>query len=85
MVGHDIAVPPGTEQVLQGYAHSCEFDGPVVLEPTLNIPGLEATRALTQVESGKIPCMVRNITTECITIPRHTSIGDLQIDYIGCG
>ena len=82
VVGQDVSVPPGTEQVLQGYVHSCEFDGPVVLEPTLDIPGLEATRAVTQVEGGKVPCMVRNITAECITIPRHTSIGDLEIDYI---
>ena len=62
VLGHDVALPPGTEQVLQGYVHSCDYTGPTVFEPTLSIPGLEATRAMACVEGGKVPVVVRNVS-----------------------
>ena len=82
VLGHDTSVPPGAEYILQGYVHSCEYSGPVVFEPTLSIPGLEATRALACIEAGKVPIAVRNISESHVTIPRHTPVGDLEIDYI---
>ena len=82
VLGHDASVPPGEEQVLRGYVHSCQYSGPVVFEPTLSIPGLQATRALAYIEDGRVPIVVRNISAAHITIPRHTPVGDLEIDFI---
>lgn len=82
VLGHDVSVPPGVEHVLQGYVHSCEYSGPVVFEPTLSIPGLEATRALACIEGGKVPVVIRNISASHVTIPRHTPVGDLEVDFI---
>ena len=82
VLGRDVSVSPGSEQILQGYVHSCDYNGPTVFEPTLSIPGLEATRALSCVENGKVPVVVRNISAAHITIPRNTPVGDLEVDFI---
>ena len=81
-LGRDLSVAPGAEVMVSGYAHTCTYRGSALVEPTLTIPGLEVVRCLVTVSETAIPVVVRNVTSEHITIPKHTDIADLEVSFV---
>ena len=75
----DISVPAGHEMFFPGFVANTDFRGPVLCEPMLEVPGLEFLPAMVNVRGQSVPCIVRNITTEPITIPKRSEIGRLEV------
>ena len=82
VVGKDFSVPPGSELIMPAYVHNCEYRGPAVAEPTLNHPGVEVVRCILDVGPSALPLLVRNTTTEHITIPKHSEVADLEVGFV---
>ena len=40
VLGCDVSLPAGTECVVKGYVHNCGYDGDVVMEPNMDVPGV---------------------------------------------
>ncbi|XP_043206931.1 uncharacterized protein LOC122373168 [Amphibalanus amphitrite] len=75
----DIAVPAGHEVFFPGFVPNVDFRGPALCEPLLEVPGLELVPSMVQVNGQSVPCIVRNITTEPVTIPKRAEIGRLEV------
>ena len=67
---------------MSAYVHNCEYRGPAVAEPTLNHPGVEVVRCIVDVGPSALPLLVRNTTTEHITIPKHSEVADLEVGFV---
>ena len=81
-LGRDYSVAPGAEMIVPGYAHNCSYKGSALVEPTLDIPGIEVIRCLVQVSESAVPVVIRNVTSEHITIPKHTGVADLEVSFV---
>ena len=77
----DIVVPPGEEIVLPAFAPNCEYRGSALVEPSLDICGLEAVPAVVEVSRNSVPFLVRNITAEPISIPKRSELGELEVGF----
>ena len=75
----DISVPAGHEVFFPGFVPNLEFRGPALCEPVLDIPGLQLVPSMVQVKGQSIPCIVKNVTTEPVTIPKRSEIGRLEV------
>ena len=82
VVGKDFSVPPGSEVIIPTYVHNCGYSGPAVAEPTLNHPGVEVVRCIVDVGRSAVPLLVRNVTTEHITIAKHSEVADLEVGFV---
>ena len=86
-----VSIPPGRESVLRARVPNCDYVGPAIVEPSLEITGLEFVPALVHVEGDLVPFVVRNVTAEYISIPKRAEIGQLEVgfaeqrepDYVG--
>lgn len=78
--GHTV-VPPGEEIVVRAFVPNCDYRGPAVVHPELEIEGLEFISVLVEVSSPSVPCVVRNITTEPISIPKRSELGLLEVGF----
>ena len=81
VLGHDFSLPPAAECFVQGYTHHCDHSGLVLVEPCLNIPGVEAVRCLATVRDSSVPLLVRNLTSEHITVPKHSKVAELEVSF----
>ena len=75
----DISVPAGHEVFFPGFVPDADFKGPALCEPLLEVPGLELVPSMVQVKGQSVPCIVSNITTEPVTIPKRSEIGRLEV------
>lgn len=81
-LGRDVSVPPGGELIVPGFAHSCTYKGSALVEPTLDIPGVEVVRCLVKISDSSVPVVIRNMTADHITIPKHTDVAELEVSFI---
>ena len=81
VLGRDVSLPPGGESFVKGYAHHCDHSGPVLVEPCLDIPGVEVVRCLAVVSDSSVPLLVRNVTTSPITLPKHSPVAELEVSF----
>ena len=82
VVGRDHVLAPGSETIIQGYAHNCEYKGAAIAEPSAELQGIEVIRSIVHVDSSSVPVLVRNVTADHITIPKHSSLADLEISFV---
>ena len=82
VVGKDFSIPPGSELIIPTHVHNCGYSGPAVAEPTLSHPGVEVVRCIVDVGRSAVPLLVRNVTTEHITIPKHSEVADLEVGFV---
>ena len=75
----DFAVPPGHELVISGFVPNADFHGPAMFEPSAAIEGLQFVPSMVTVSGQSVPCIVRNITTESVTIPKRFELGQLEV------
>ena len=81
-LSRDLSVAPGAEIMVPGYAHTCTYRGSALVEPTLDIPGVEVVRCLVNVSESAIPVVIRNVTSDHVTIPKHTDVADLEVSFV---
>ena len=81
-LGRDFSVAPGAEILVPGYAHTCTYRGSALMEPTLDIPGIEVVRCLVSVSDTAVPVVLRNVTSDHITVPKHTDVADLEVSFV---
>ena len=81
VLGCDVSLPPAAECFVRGYAHLCDHSGPVLVEPCLEIPGVEVVRCLATVSDSSVPLLVRNVTTDHITLPKHSQVAELEVSF----
>lgn len=77
----DVIVPPCAEIVVPAFAPNCEYRGSALVEPSLDICGLEAVAAVVDVSRNSVPFLVRNITAEPISIPKRAELGELEVGF----
>ena len=78
----DISVPPGAELILRGFLPNCDYRGPAIVEPILEIENLEIVSALVNVSSDSVPVAVRNISSEPISVPRRSELAQLEVGFV---
>lgn len=83
-VQRDIVVPPGRELLFPGFLRSQDFTGPALLVPTAELPGLEFVNSMVHIRGQSVPCVVRNVTTHPITIPKKSELGQLEVGVAEC-
>ena len=76
---HDLSVPPGHELIIPGFVTNADFCGPAMLEPSADIEGLEFVPSMVTVSGQSVPCIVRNVSTEPVTIPKRSELGQLEV------
>ena len=81
VLGRDISLPPAAECFVRGYAHHCDHSGPVLVEPCLDVPGVEVVRCLATVSDSSVPLLIRNVTTDHITLTKHSQVAELEVSY----
>ena len=81
-VGRDISIPPGSEILIPTHVHCSEYRGTALAEPTWNRAGVEVVRCIVEVTQSPVPLLVRNVTTESITIPKHSALADLEVGFV---
>ena len=81
VVGRDTVVSPGDEVIVRGFVSQCEYRGPAVVQPQLEIVGLEFVSTLVEVTGPSVPCVVRNVSTERISIPKRSELGQLEVGF----
>lgn len=82
VLGRDHSIPPGSELIIPGFAHNCDYRGAAVAEPILEIAGIEVVRSIVRVSDSTVPLLVRNITAERITIPKHAKVAELEVSFV---
>ena len=82
VLGRHTVVPAGEEVVMGAFVPNCEYRGPAVVQPGLEIEGLEFISALVDVSGSSVPCIVRNVTTEPISIPKRSQLGQLEVGFV---
>ena len=81
VLGCDVSLPPGSECFVQGRVHHCDYEGEVLVEPSLDAPGVEVVRCVAMVKGSSLPLLIRNLTTDSITLPKHSEIADLEVGF----
>ena len=76
VLGRDFLLPPAAECFVKGFAHNCDYAGPVLVEPCLNVPGVEVMRCIATVADSAVPLLIRNVTAENVTLPKHCQVAD---------
>ena len=77
----DRVVAPGTEMILNGFIPNTDYHGPALIEPVDDLHGLSVTSALVTVAGSRVPFVVRNVTTEHITIPKKRAIASVEVGF----
>ena len=79
----DISVPPGAELILRGFLPNCDYRGPAMIEPMIEIENLEVVSALVNVSGeSPIPVAVRNISSKPISVPRRSELAQLEVGFV---
>ena len=78
----DVSVPPGAELILRGFLPNCDYRGPAMVEPVIEIENLEVVSALVNVSGESIPVAVRNISSEPISVPRRSELAQLEVGFV---
>lgn len=81
VLGSDFSLPPAAECFIRGFAHNCDYNGPVLVEPCLSLPGVEVVRCIATVSDSAVPLLVRNVTANNVTIPKHCPVADLEVSF----
>ena len=81
VLGSDVSLPPGSECFLEGWVHHCDYEGEVLVEPNLDMPGVEVVRCVARVRDSSLPLFIRNVTTDSISLPKHSQIADLEVSF----
>ena len=81
VLGKDFSLPPAAECFVKGFAHNCDYSGPVLVEPCLSLPGVEVVRCIATVSDSAVPLLIRNVTAENVTIPKHCPVADLEVSF----
>lgn len=81
VLSETVSVPPGREMILTGRVPNGDYRGPALLEPTLSVEGLEFVGALVELTGASVPCIVRNVTTEPVSVPKRAELGLLQVGF----
>ena len=81
VLGCDVSLPPGSECFVQGRVHHCDYEGEVLVEPSLDAPGVEVVRCVAMVKGSSLPLLIRNLTTDSITLTKHSEIADLEVSF----
>ena len=82
VLGCDVSLPPGAECLVRGHVHNCGYDGDVIVEPHIDVPGVQVVRCVAKVQSGSIPLLIRNVTSENISLPKHSQVADLEVSFV---
>ena len=77
-----MSLPAGAECFVRGHVHNCQYSGDGIVEPTLDVPGLQVVRCVVTVQDGSVPVLIRNITTESITLPKHSQVADVEVSFV---
>ena len=81
VLGSDFSLPPAAGCFVKGFAHNRDYAGPVLVEPCLAIPGVEVVRCIATVTDSVVPQLIRNVTAENVSLPKHSQIADLEVSY----
>ena len=81
VLGKDVTVPPGSEAVVCGFSHNCDYRGSVLVEPSYDKPGVEVVRSIVDISSTSVPVVLRNTTDSFITVPKHAELGQLEVGF----
>lgn len=81
-VGHDHSLAPGSEQIIPGYVHNCTYRGDAIVEPEINVPGVEIQTAIVDVKGPTVPVIIRNVSLEHVTIRKHTPLAGLEVSFV---
>ena len=76
-----MAMPPGCEMIVQGFVHNCDFQGQAIVEPVCDQPGLEVVRSVVEVSGTSVPLVVRNVSTNYVTLPKHDVLANLDVRF----
>ena len=77
----DRVVAPGTEMILNGFIPNTDYHGPALVEPGDDLHGLDIIGALVTVTGSRVPFVVRNVTTEPITIPKKQALASVEVGF----
>ena len=77
----DRVIAPGTEVILHGFVPNTDYHGPALVEPVGDLHGLEVIGALVTVAGSKVPFVVRNVSTEPITIPKKQVLASVEVGF----
>ena len=80
----DVSVPPGHELVVSGFVPNSDFRGPALMEPNADIEGVELVPSFVSVSGQFVPCIVRNISSEPVTIHKRSELGQLEVGVAEC-
>ena len=75
VLNKSVSVPPAQEMILTGTVPNGDYRGPALIEPIIAIEGLEFVGALVELTDTTVPCVVRNVTSEPVSIPKRAEIG----------
>ena len=81
VLGCDVSLPPAAECFFRGYAHHCDHCGPVLVEPCFELPGVEVVRCRATVSNSSVPLLIRNVTTDHISLPKHSQVAELEVSF----
>ena len=82
MLGCDVSLPPRSECFVQGRVHHCDYEGEVLVEPNLDALGVEVVRCVTRVKDSSPPLLIRNLTIDSITLPKHSEVADFEVSFV---
>ena len=82
VLGFDVSLPAGTECLVKGYVHNCGYEGDVIVEPSMDVSGVQVVRCVAKVREGAFPLLLRNVTTENICLPKHSQVADLEVSFV---
>ena len=81
VLGKDVTVPPGSETVVRGFSHNCDYRGSALVEPSLDKAGVEVVRSIVDVSGTSVPLVLRNSTDRYITVPKHAELAQLEVGF----
>ena len=82
VLGCDVSLPLGSECFVRGRVHHCDYDGEVLVEPCLSVPGVEVVRCVARVSDSSLPLLIRNMTTDSVTLSKHAEVADLEVSFV---
>ena len=82
VLGSDVSIPPGAECFVRGHVHNCHYTGAVIVELSMDVPGVQAVRCVAKVQDGSVPLLIRNITTESISLPKHSQVAEVEVSFV---
>ena len=82
VLGCDVSIPPGAECFVRGHVHNCDYNGDVMLEPNLDVQGVQVVRCVAKIQDGSLPLLIRNVTTDSISLPKHSQVADVEVSFV---